>query len=184
MLKIAVLISGGGSNLQSIIDAIESKKIAKVELVYVIADRECSGLERAKKHGIPHALVKKEEVLAFLEDKEVDLIVLAGYLSILPANFIARWTGKIINIHPSLLPKFGGKGMHGIHVHRAVLEAKESKSGCSVHYVTEEIDRGEILGQEEVPVLEGDSPESLQKRVLEKEHLLLPRVIAELAQKN
>ena len=114
----------------------------------------------------------------------MDLIVLAGYLSILPSDFLQRWEKKIINIHPSLLPKFGGKGMHGNHVHKAVLAAKEEKSGCTVHYVTEEIDGGEIILQREVPVYAEDTVELLQERVLEQEHILLPEAIQKIKEER
>ncbi|MDC7240164.1 MAG: formyltransferase family protein, partial [Spirochaetales bacterium] len=112
--------------------------------------------------------------------EDTDLIVLAGYLSILSAEFVEKWKGKIINIHPALLPEFGGKGMYGMNVHRAVLEAGRKKSGCTVHYVDGGVDTGETILQREVPVLPGDSPEDLQKRVLEQEHIALPEAIRKI----
>ncbi|MBZ4683910.1 MAG: phosphoribosylglycinamide formyltransferase 1 [Fusobacteriaceae bacterium] len=189
MLKIVVLISGGGSNLQSIIDAIEEKKLnAKIECV--ISDREAYGLERAKKHNIPSILIDRKIFKQNLFDeiekvipKDIDLIVLAGFLSIVSAEFIKKWENKIINIHPSLLPKFGGKGMYGMNVHRAVVENRETESGCTVHFVTNEIDGGEIIAQKKVPVYETDTPEDVQKRVLEKEHQLLVEAI-KILEKN
>lgn len=184
MFKIAVLVSGGGSNLQAILDAIDSGYLADVEVSYILADRDCYALERAKQYGIESHILKKAELFSFLEGKDLDLIVLAGYLSIIPAELIQAWENRIINIHPALLPKFGGKGMHGIHVHEAVIAAKEEKSGCTVHYVTEQIDSGEILGQEIVEVYPDDTASSLQERVLEKEHLLLPRVIRKLKEER
>ena len=156
--RIAVLVSGGGSNLQSIIDNIEQGNL-NCKISYVIADRECYGLKRAEKHGIKNVLLDRK--------------VLAGYLSILSPEFIKKWSRKIINIHPSLLPKFGGKGMYGMNVHRAVIEAKETESGCTIHFVDTGVDTGEIILQIKVPVLSDDTPEVLQKRVLEKEHVVL-----------
>ena len=187
--RIAVFISGSGSNLQSIIDNIENGTL-NCEISYVIADRECFGLERAEKHGIKSIMLDKklfgnklsDEISAILENdiEKTDYIVLAGYLSILSESFINKWTRKIINIHPSLLPKFGGKGMYGMNVHRAVIEAKETESGCTIHFVDTGVDTGEIILQIKVPVLSDDTPEILQKRVLEKEHILLIEGIKKL----
>ena len=187
--RIAVFISGSGSNLQSIIDNIENGNL-NCEISYVIADRECFGLKRAEKHGIKSIMLDKklfgnklsDEISAILENdiEKTDYIVLAGYLSILSENFINKWNHKIINIHPSLLPKFGGKGMYGMNVHRAVIEAKETESGCTIHFVDTGVDTGEIILQIKVPVLSDDTPEILQKRVLEKEHILLIEGIKKL----
>ena len=187
--RIAVLVSGGGSNLQSIIDNIEQGNL-NCEISYVIADRECYGLERAEKHGIKNVLLDRkvlkeklsDEISNVLEndDEKTDYIVLAGYLSILSPEFIKKWSRKIINIHPSLLPKFGGKGMYGMNVHRAVIEEKETESGCTIHFVDTGVDTGEIILQIKVPVLSDDTPEILQKRVLEKEHILLIEGIKKL----
>ena len=187
--RIAVFVSGSGSNLQSIIDNIENGTL-NCEISYVIADRECFGLERAEKHGIKSIMLDKklfedklsDEISAILENdiEKTDYIVLAGYLSILSESFINKWTRKIINIHPSLLPKFGGKGMYGMNVHRAVIEAKETESGCTIHFVDTGVDTGEIILQIKVPVLSDDTPEILQKRVLEKEHILLIEGIKKL----
>ncbi len=187
--RIAVFISGSGSNLQSIIDNIENGNL-NCEISCVIADRECFGLERAEKHGIKSIMLDKklfgknlsDEINAILENdiEKTDYIVLAGYLSILSENFINKWNRKIINIHPSLLPKFGGKGMYGMNVHRAVIEAKETESGCTIHFVDTGVDTGEIILQIKVPVLSDDTPEILQKRVLEKEHILLIEGIKKL----
>ena len=187
--RIAVFISGSGSNLQSIIDNIENGNL-NCEISYVIADRECFGLKRAEKHGIKSIMLDKklfgnklsDEISAILENdiEKTDYIVLAGYLSILSENFINKWNRKIINIHPSLLPKYGGKGMYGMNVHRAVIEAKETESGCTIHFVDTGVDTGEIILQIKVPVLSDDTPEILQKRVLEKEHILLIEGIKKL----
>ena len=187
MFKIGVLVSGGGSNLQSIIDKSKSGELqCKVEVV--IGDRECYGVERAKEAGIDgytldRKVLKKElcrEIDKIVSERGIDLIVLAGFLSIIDEEFVNKWKGRIINIHPSLLPKFGGPGMYGIRVHEAVLKAGEQESGCTVHYVDTAVDSGEIIAQKRVKVLEGDTPEILQKRVLVEEHKLLPESIAKI----
>lgn len=187
MFKIGVLVSGGGSNLQSIIDKSKSRELqCKVEVV--IGDRECYGVERAKEAGIDgytldRKVLKKElcrEIDKIVSERGIDLIVLAGFLSIIDEEFVNKWKGRIINIHPSLLPKFGGPGMYGIRVHEAVLKAGEQESGCTVHYVDTGVDSGEIIAQKRVKVLEGDTPEILQKRVLVEEHKLLPESIAKI----
>ena len=186
--KIAVLVSGSGSNLQSIIDNVENGNL-NCEITYVIADRECYGLQRAEKHDIETLLLDRkiidnklanEIIDSTLERCKTDYIVLAGYLSILTEKFIKKWDKRVINIHPSLLPKFGGKGMYGIKVHEAVIKAGEKESGCTVHFVTNEIDAGEIITNVKVPVLEDDTPETLQKRVLEQEHKLLIKGIKKI----
>jgi len=185
MLKIAVLVSGGGSNLQSIIDK-ATEINCKIELV--VSDRPCYGLTRADGHGIETMMVdrkvyKKElsKKICEILDGRVDLIVLAGFLSILDENITNRWKGKIINIHPSLLPKFGGPGMYGMNIHRAVIESGESESGCTVHYVDAGVDTGEVIFQEKVEVKADDTAEDLQKRVLALEHKLLPQAIKNIA---
>ena len=183
MFKIAVLVSGGGTNLQEIIDNIENKRLnCKIE--YIIADRDCYSLERGRKYNIKSVLLDKKEygnklsneINKGLENK-VDLIVLAGYLSIIDKDFISDWNNKIINIHPSLLPKYGGKGMYGMNVHEAVIANKEKKSGCTVHFVDVDIDTGKILLQRKVDVSNNETPESLQKKVLKEEHQLLIEAI-------
>ncbi|STO31208.1 Phosphoribosylglycinamide formyltransferase [Fusobacterium necrogenes] len=187
MFKIGVLVSGGGSNLQSIIDKSKSGEL-QCNVEVVIGDRECYGVERAKEAGIDrHVLdrkiLKKElckEIDKIITEKGVELVVLAGFLSIIDEEFVNKWKGKIINIHPSLLPKFGGPGMYGIKVHEAVLKAGEQESGCTVHYVDTGVDSGEIIAQKRVKVLVGDTPETLQKRILMEEHKLLPESIAKI----
>ena len=183
MFKIAVLVSGGGTNLQEIIDNIENKRLnCKIE--YIIADRDCYSLERGRKYNIKSVLLDKKEygnklsneINKVLENK-VDLIVLAGYLSIIDKDFISNWNNKIINIHPSLLPKYGGKGMYGMKVHEAVIANKEKESGCTVHFVDVDIDTGKILLQRKVDVSNNETPESLQKKVLKEEHQLLIEAI-------
>lgn len=186
MLKIAVLVSGGGTNLQAVIDAIKTNKL-NASIDVVIADRECYGLERARIADIKDVLINRKierqnlctKISEHIAD-DCDLIVLAGFLSILDSAFIAKWCGKIINIHPSLLPKFGGSGMWGMNVHKAVVAAGETKSGCTVHYVVDEIDGGEIILQREVSIFQTDKPEDVQKKILAIEHIVLVEAIQSL----
>lgn len=186
-LRIAVLVSGSGSNLQSIIDAVENHTLTS-QIVSVISNKEDAfGLERAKTHHIPAYFINPKEegydekLLARLQEDQVDLVVLAGYLKIVDANLIKAYRGRIINIHPSLLPKFGGKGYYGIRVHEAVLAAGESESGATVHFVDEGVDTGKTILQKTVPVYETDTPQLLQQRVLhEVEHKILVEAIKKL----
>ncbi|MDA3733844.1 phosphoribosylglycinamide formyltransferase [Niameybacter massiliensis] len=186
-LRIAVLVSGSGSNLQSIIDAVENHTLTS-QIVSVISNKEDAfGLERAKTHHIPAYFINPKEegydekLLVRLQEDQVDLVVLAGYLKIVDANLIKAYRGRIINIHPSLLPKFGGKGYYGIRVHEAVLAAGESESGATVHFVDEGVDTGKTILQKTVPVYETDTPQLLQQRVLhEVEHKILVEAIKKL----
>ncbi|WP_297204160.1 phosphoribosylglycinamide formyltransferase [uncultured Brachyspira sp.] len=186
MLRIAVLISGGGSNLKSLIDN-QDNNFYSIDVV--IADRECGGLNIAENAGIKAVLLDrklyKNELFSKIDEllNNIDLVVLAGFLSIVDSAFISKWSGKIINIHPSLLPKYGGKGMYGIHVHEAVIKNKEKESGCTVHYVTDTIDGGDIIMQARVEVKEDDTAETLQKRVLIEEHKILPQTVIKLSKK-
>ena len=184
MFKIAVLVSGGGTNLQSIIDAVKVGELdCKVEMVISSKDGVYA-LERAKKAGIDTYVVSKKEygenqsnrILELTEGK-VDLIVLAGYLSILDGEILDKFKNRIINIHPSLIPSFCGPKMYGLHVHEAAIKKGVKVSGCTVHFVNNEVDGGAIILQEAVPVHFEDSAEDLQKRILVKEHLLLPKAI-------
>ena len=181
MLKVAVLVSGGGSNLQSILDY--GQETFKVEMV--IGSKEgIYGLERAKNAGIPSYVVSKKEYgnetsnkILELTKGKVDLIVLAGYLSILDGEILKEFKDRIINIHPSLIPSFCGDKMYGMHVHNAVRASGVKFTGCTVHFVNEEVDGGAIILQEAVPVYFEDSAEDIQKRVLVEEHKLLPKAI-------
>jgi phosphoribosylglycinamide formyltransferase-1 len=181
MKNIVILVSGGGTNLQRIIDCIECGEIQNAQISLVIADRECFGLERAKKHGISTQLIPRGK--SFSSDlknilpENSDLIVLAGFLSILNEDFCESFNGKIINIHPALLPKFGGKGMWGNHVHKTVLEAKEKESGVTVHYVTSGIDEGEIILQKSFPIAENETIESLAQKIHNVEFEIFPKAI-------
>lgn len=190
MKHIVVFASGSGTNFQALIDAVESGRIAARIGGLVSNKTDNKALDRARKHGIDTVTLApssfsdyseyEDALLQQLKNWKTDLIVLAGYMIKIPAAIIEEYRGRIVNIHPSLLPKYGGKGFYGIKVHRAVIENKEKQSGCTVHLVTEEYDKGPVLGQEKIPVLEGDNPESLAKRVLKKEHELLPKVVGEL----
>lgn len=184
MLRIAVLVSGGGSNLQAIIDGVKDGSL-DCEIKYVIADSEKAyGLERARVSGIEAISFDRKEykreisnkILELIRDK-VDLIVLAGYLSILDGEILKEFRNRIINIHPSLIPSFCGGGMYGIKVHEAAIKKGVKYSGCTVHFVNEEVDGGEILLQKVVPVLQEDTPKELQERILVEEHRILPEAI-------
>ena len=184
MLRIAVLVSGGGSNLQAIIDGVKDGSL-DCEIKYVIADSEKAyGLERARINGIEAISFDRKEykreisnkILELIKNK-VDLIVLAGYLSILDGEILKEFRNRIINIHPSLIPSFCGGGMYGIKVHEAAIKKGVKYSGCTVHFVNEEVDGGEILLQKVVPVLEEDTPKDLQERILIEEHRILPEAI-------
>lgn len=189
MLRIGVLISGGGTNLQAILDSCASGRL-NARVTMVLSDRPAGGLKRAEEAGVPAILLDRKVLkdnlntaLLDMLEGECDLIVLAGYLSILSPEFVDRWSHRIINIHPALLPSYGGKGMYGMNVHKAVLQGGEKESGCTVHFVDHEIDTGEIILQKKVPVMENDTPESLQKRVLEQEHFALTEALQILVEK-
>lgn len=173
--KVAVLVSGGGTNLQALIDKVSGGELPQVELVKVISSRDDAfALQRAADAGIETAVAKEQSaVLQELEDSGAEMIVLAGYMKVLSPEITERYRNRIINIHPSLIPKYCGRGFYGIRVHRAVIEGGETESGATVHYVDEGVDTGKIIIQEKVPVLEGDTPEELAARVLETEHRIL-----------
>ncbi len=188
MLRIAVLVSGGGTNLQAVIDGIEDGRIRGAEVVRVISSNpDACSLERAKKHGIeavvigkinyPNQAKRTKAILTALDEAETNLVILAGYMSILEPEIIEAYRGRIINIHPSLIPKFCGPGFYGKRVHEAVLAAGEKESGATVHYVDEGVDTGPVILQEKVPVLAGDTAETLAARVLETEHKILPKAV-------
>jgi phosphoribosylglycinamide formyltransferase 1 len=179
-MRIAVAISGRGSNLEALLRAL--RPAVPAEVVLVLSDRaEAAGLERARDRHIPAEVLARpgegDEWLELLQRFQPDLIVLAGFVRLVPAPVIAAYRGRIINIHPALLPAFGGKGMYGRRVHQAVLASGVRESGATVHLVDEVYDRGAVLAQARVPVLPGDTPERLADRVLEVEHRLLPEVV-------
>ena len=185
--KIAVLVSGGGTNLQALLDAQKAGKLPSGEIVLVIASNpKAYALERAKQAGVAAYAVSKKElgsqdafeagISALLEEYGIDLIILAGFLSILSAGFTAKWPRRILNIHPSLIPSFCGQGMYGLRVHEAALSKGVKVTGATVHFVNEIPDGGEILLQKAVEILPDDTPEVLQHRVMEQaEWLLLPQ---------
>ncbi len=183
-VRVAVLVSGGGTNLQTLLDQLRNSPVARV--VRVISNRpDAAALQRARRADIPTTVLRDasdaQELLAALGDAH--LVVLAGYLKLVPGAVVSRFRGRMINIHPALLPDFGGPGMYGHRVHEAVLASGAKESGATVHFVDEAFDRGAIIAQERVPVLKGDTPETLAARVLEAEHALLPRVVLELARR-
>jgi len=181
-VRIAVLASGGGTNLQALIDRFHGDPGAPARVELVVGSRPGIGaLERAARAGIRSVVLEPQEggggLLELLADADVDLIVLAGYLKQVPDEVVHRFRGRILNVHPALLPGFGGQGMYGMRVHRAVLEAGVRVTGATVHLVDEKYDEGPILAQWPVPVLPGDTPEALAARVLRVEHLLLPAAV-------
>lgn len=183
-VRVAVLVSGGGTNLQALLDTLNGSTVARI--VRVITNRADAGaLDRARQANVATTVLQNpadaNELLAALHD--VQLVVLAGYLKLVPTAVVAQFRGRIINIHPALLPRFGGPGMYGHRVHEAVLATGAKQSGATVHFVDEQFDRGEIIAQERVPVSPTDTPETLAARVLEAEHRLLPRVVLDLARK-
>ena len=175
MVNISVLVSGGGTNLQALIDKVESGELAGAEIVQVISSREgVFALERAAKAGIKGKVIKDTDgLLEALAEENTDLVVLAGYMKVLEPPVIDAYRGRIINIHPSLIPKYCGKGFYGKRVHQAVLDGGETVSGATVHFVDEGVDTGEIILQREVPVEPGDTAETLAARVLKTEHVIL-----------
>lgn len=181
MKNLVVLVSGSGTNLQRIIDCCETGEIRNAKVTMVVADRDCFGLTRAENHGIEHHLIKRGKSFSQNLEKillaNTDLIILAGFLSILSEDFTNKFNGKIINIHPSLLPKFGGFGMWGMNVHNAVINAKEKESGATVHFVTSGIDEGEIILQGKVAVDTNDTAETLAQKVHTVEYEIFPRAI-------
>jgi formyltetrahydrofolate-dependent phosphoribosylglycinamide formyltransferase len=188
--RLAVFASGGGTNLQALLDHAATPG-ARYRVVLVVSDRPGVGaIERAARADVPAVVVPvadrpeahvEIDLLAALDAQDVDLVALAGYLRLVPAGVVSRYRGRMVNIHPAPLPRFGGAGMYGERVHRAVLDAGVAASGPTVHLVDEAYDRGEVLAHEGVPVLADDTPGSLAARVLEAEHALYPRVLDELA---
>ena len=192
--KVAVLVSGGGTNLQALIDAERAGKMPSVELALVISNnRSAYALTRAQQAGIETAVIVRKEAAsqesfeaAMTEElvkHQIDFIIMAGFMSILSKNFTDRYPEKIINIHPSLIPSFSGKGFYGLHVHEAALAYGVKVTGATVHFVNEIPDGGQIIRQKAVEVMEGDTPEILQKRVMEQaEWIILPQAAEEVAE--
>lgn len=193
MVRAAVLVSGGGTNLQAIIDAKRAGKIPSAELALVVASNASAyALTRAETAGIAHAVLRKEKgeapenygerLLTLLRENAIDVVVLAGFLTILPENVIHAYDHRILNIHPSLIPSFCGDGFYGLHVHEAALQRGVKVTGATVHFVNEITDGGDIIAQKAVEVLPGDTPEILQRRVMEQaEWILLPQALEQVA---
>jgi phosphoribosylglycinamide formyltransferase 1 len=179
--KVVVCASGGGGNFQALVD---SREAIGFEISLLVTDRPCGAVQRATENGIAHRILDstgtKERLFLELDaviPQDTHLIVLAGFLPILPGFICDKWRGRIINTHPSLLPKYGGKGMYGVKVHEAVMKARERITGCTVHYVTPDVDGGDIILQEVVEVDYGESPWELGARVFKEETRLLPAAV-------
>lgn len=188
-MRVGVLVSGGGTNLQALLDAIDDGRVSNAKIVTVVASRsDAFALERARKHDISCCTISRKDyasleeydmaLTAHMQKEKVELIVLAGFLSILGEAFTSMYQNRILNIHPSLIPAFCGKGYYGIHVHEKVLEKGVKITGATVHFVNEEVDGGAILLQKAVEVKEDDTPEILQRRVMEQaEWIILPQAV-------
>ncbi len=184
--KIAVLVSGGGTNLQALIDAQKSGTIQSGQIVLVASNNpNAYALTRAEENGIKAVLMTDEAaLLKILHEEGIELIVLAGFLKILSKEFISAYQDRIINIHPSLIPSFCGKGCYGLHVHEKALEYGVKVTGATVHYVNEIPDGGQIISQKAVEILEDDTPQTLQRRVMEQaEWILLPQAVEQISEK-
>ena len=191
--NVVIFVSGGGSNFKAIHTAMLEGRI-RGRVVAVVSDKTaCGGITYAQSHGIPtftypalkkdpHTGLSPAELTATLADLETDLVVLAGYLKLVPSEVVAAYPNRMVNIHPALLPAFGGQGMHGMNVHRAVVASGARVSGPTVHFVSEEYDEGYILAQATVPVSPMDTPERVAAKVLEQEHQLFPAVVAALCE--
>ncbi|TLU87870.1 MAG: phosphoribosylglycinamide formyltransferase [Chlorobium sp.] len=188
--RIALFCSGSGSNFKALFQAIKNKQLA-AEIVLCLSNRaQCGAMEFAEQNAIPTLHITEKQFGTFdefaeamvyrLKKHQIDIILLAGYMRKVPDAVVAAFAGRMLNIHPALLPKFGGEGMYGIRVHTAVLEAGETETGATVHFVNEEYDKGEILLQRRVPVLPGDTAETLAEKVLECEHTLYPDALEQL----
>ena len=184
--RISVLASGGGSNLQALIDHFAGPATAAGVITFVASDRESAGaLDRARAAGIATGVVDApldgDAILSLLETAKTDVLVLAGYLKLVPADVVRAFRGRLLNVHPALLPSFGGPGMYGMRIHQAVLDHGATVTGVTVHFVDEHFDRGPIIAQWPVPVLPGDDATRLAARVLRAEHRLLPLCVAAVA---
>lgn len=183
--KVAIFASGSGSNAEKIIQYFENDPAIKVSII--LTNNPAAGvIEKAKNYKIDVRIFNKKdfyessEIIDLLKEANINLIVLAGFLWLLPQNLIANFPNQIINIHPALLPKYGGKGMYGINVHKAVVDAKEKESGITIHYIDDKYDEGEIILQKKCSLSENDTPEQVAKKVLALEHEYYPKVIADI----
>lgn len=191
MINIAVLVSGGGTNLQALIDAQQAGRIENGRIALVVSSNpDAFALERAAKADIPTAVLRRKAydtadayagaLDALLREKGIGLVVLAGFMTVLPDSFCRAWENRIINVHPSLIPSFCGEGFYGLHVHEAALAKGVKVTGATVHFVSEVVDGGAIIAQKAVEVEEGDTPETLQRRVMEQaEWILLPQAVSD-----
>ncbi len=187
MKQLAIFASGKGSNASAIMDYFQIHP-QKGCVRLVVSNRQDSGaLNAARERGIEALYVPNEvfnenplQILSQLQEREIDFIALAGFLKLVPSEIVEHYSGRIVNIHPALLPKFGGKGMYGLRVHQAVVEAEESETGITIHSVDKHYDEGSVIFQAKVPVLPQDSPQDVAARVLQEEHYHYPRVICEL----
>lgn len=183
ILKLAVLVSGNGTTLQAIIDAIKDKKLDAEIKIVISNTKDAYGLKRAEEAGINNYVLNdykdEKELYNKLKESEIDLIVLAGYLKMIPINVIRDFT--IINTHPALLPKYGGKGMYGMNVHKAVVENHEKETGATIHFVNEEYDKGKIISQTKVKVFKKDTPEDVSARVQKAEKIQLIKVLKDFS---
>jgi len=191
-LRVAVFVSGSGSNLQSLIDASAAEDYPAEIVLVISSSKRAYGLERAAAAGIEGSAIRRKDfdtggafsdaLLEALRSQNADIVCLAGYLKLIPSKIVGVYRNRILNIHPALLPKFGGKGMYGMNVHRAVIESGERTSGPTVHIVDEIYDNGQIVMQEEVAIEPGETPASLQKKVLAKEHQIYPVALRRVAE--
>ncbi len=189
LLSLGFLASGRGSNMQAVIDACKAGHLKAQPCVIISNNSQSQALKRAKHEGIPHyhlsvkthAELLDDEICGVLLKHKTELVILAGYMKKIGPKTLRKFKGKIINIHPALLPKFGGKGMYGTNIHKAVLAAGESQTGITIHLVNEEYDTGPIIDQCKIPVVEGDTVESLAKRVLNEEHIFLVETLGKIA---
>jgi len=188
-LNLGFLCSHGGSNMQAIIDSVKRGDLS-AELCAVVSNNSQAGaIEKAQKENIPHYIVNEkthpnkvnQEIIRIFKLHNVDTVILAGYMKLVSQSLIDAFNNRVLNIHPALLPKFGGKGMYGLNVHKAVIEAKETKSGATIHIVSPIYDDGKILAQIEVPVLFDDTPEILAERILKEEHKLYPATLIKIS---
>lgn len=189
--RVAILASGGGSNAEALLKAMQEPSFPATPVLILTNNPKAGVLEKATRFGVPSVILDHKAyasreaydaaVVTAVQLMKPDLIALAGYMRILTPVFLQAFEGRVLNIHPSLLPKHGGPGMYGHHVHEAVLKAGDPESGPTVHWVTEEVDGGAIILQERVPVLPGDTPETLAARVLEAEHRAYPKALALVA---
>lgn len=193
-LNLGFFASGSGSNVQAIIDSIKRGNLDAVPKVVITNNSRAGVVDKAKRENIPFYHISRvthpaksnrtNEMINILKKHNVDLVVLGGYMKKLPDELLREFNGKVINIHPALLPDHGGKGMYGLNVHRAVIEAGDKETGVSIHIVTPEYDRGRVIAQRKIPVMPNEKPEELQKRVLKVEHKLYPETIQKIAKKE